>query len=254
LWFLLKKEKYIKISLSKSISENNKNNASFVTIKKGVETSKTHEDAVIVFKNSSEIPNKSGSPEVKCHRDLPNLKSGVTKIDNENNLSEFESLSDNNKAEKDPNDSKTDSSPKQKDTIKSTLNLQSNTAQTMTQTFKHNFKCKLCDLKFCKLSAVKTHVEINHLNIQQFQCGFCSVKFLRKNHLLEHSRNKHNKPPSIVFMDDNTALEHIDKLTGKSSNKKLILPIRLNIYGRVFESHQERSLSYHIRSLIFRRF
>uniref|UniRef100_A0A8D8ZQZ5 Zinc finger protein Pegasus n=1 Tax=Cacopsylla melanoneura TaxID=428564 RepID=A0A8D8ZQZ5_9HEMI len=60
----------------------------------------------------------------------------------------------------------------------------------------HKFVCYMCNYGTYKMELIRAHV-CSHSGEKPFKCRFCSYRGTRRNHLLEHERNKH-KPDKIT--------------------------------------------------------
>ena len=52
-------------------------------------------------------------------------------------------------------------------------------------------ECSLCQFRNESEIEVYEHIAIDHLNIYQYKCDFCSIKVKIKRHLIEHMLEKH---------------------------------------------------------------
>ena len=49
-----------------------------------------------------------------------------------------------------------------------------------------NYNCDQCEMKFARRQTLKRHLESVHLKLKNFKCDHCSMFFARKQHLTSH--------------------------------------------------------------------
>ena len=58
---------------------------------------------------------------------------------------------------------------------------------------KKPFECKVCSIKFCQKSKLKSHISTVHEGKRPYECSICNGKFKHKGHLNAHNASIHER-------------------------------------------------------------